>query len=75
MKAIKNIAILKPIVVYDNEKGLNYLSKKGCIMVEYEDNTRRELDLQNMVDLTDNDNFEYLICDKTKINFIFKAVE
>lgn len=75
MKAIKNIAILSPIVVYDVEKDLNFVSKKGCIIVEYIDNTRNELDLQNMVDLTDNNDYEYKIYNKTKIKYLFKGSE
>ena len=75
MKAIKNIAILSPIVVYDVEQDLNYISKKGCILVEYTDNTRNELDLQNMVDITNNTNYEYKIYNKTKVNYLFKGVE
>lgn len=75
MKEIKNIAILKPIIVYDAEEDINYLSKKGCIIVEYTDNTRNELDLENMVDLTNNTNYEYKIYNKTKIKYLFKGVE
>ena len=73
MKEIKNIAILSPILVYDAIKQKHYVSKKGCMLVEYVDNTRRELDLQNMVDLTDNINYEYEIYKKTKIKYIFKS--
>ena len=75
MKAIKNIAILRPILVYDTIKQKHYVSKKGFMLVEYIDNTRRELDLQNMVDLTDNIDYEYEIYKKTKIKYLFKEVE
>lgn len=73
MKEIKNIAILRPILVYDVIKQKHYASKKGCMIVEYVDNTRRELDLQNMVDLTDNIDYEYEIYKKTRIKWIFKG--
>ena len=73
MKQIKNIAIVKPILVYDACGDFNYLSKKGCIIVEYTDNTRNELDLQNMVDITSNTNIEYKIFKKTKLKYIFKG--
>ena len=73
MKEIKNIAILSPILVYDVEQDEHYVSKKGCIVVEYEDNTRNELDLENMVDLTNNVNFEYVLYNKTKMKYIFKS--
>ena len=73
MKLIKNIAILKPIVVYNAEEDINYLSKKGCMLVEYTDNTRHELDLENMIDLTNNNNYEFKTFKKTKIKYIFKG--
>lgn len=73
MKLIKNIAVLKPIVVFDKEDNINYLSKEGCIIVEYQGNTRHELDLQNMVDLTNNKRYEYKTCKKTKIKWLFKS--
>ena len=73
MKTIKNIAILKPIVVYDVNGDFHYISKKGCIIVEYEDNTRHELDLQNMVDITNNVNIEYKLFNKTKMKYLFRG--
>jgi hypothetical protein len=75
MKAIKNIAILKPIIVYNAKEDKNYISKKGCMIVEYIDNTRNTLDLLNNVDLTNITEYEYKIYDKTKIKYIFKGVE
>lgn len=73
MKEIKNIAILKPILIYDVIKQKHYVSKKGCMLVEYMDHTRNELDLQNMVDLTNNVDYEYEIYNKTKVKYIFKS--
>ena len=75
MKLIKNIAILKPVVIFDKEDNINYVSKEGCIVIEYKDNTKSYLDLQNMVDLSKCDRYEYKVYKKTKIKFIFKVVE
>ena len=73
MIAIKNIAILRPIIVYNAKEDKNYISKKGVMIVEYIDKTRRELDLLNNIDLTDITDYEYKIYKKTRIKWIFKG--
>ena len=75
MIAIKNIAILRPIIVYNAKEDKNYISKKGVMIVEYIDKTRRELDLLNNIDLTDITDYEYKIYKKTRIKYLFKGVE
>lgn len=75
MKEIKNIAILKPVLVYSVEDALHYISKKGVIIVEYTDNTKSELELENMIDLTKETNWELKAYKKTKIKFLFKNCE
>ena len=72
-KEIKSIAILKPIICYDNIQKVNYECKDGCIIVEYYDNTRNTIDLENMLDITNNERYEYKLYKKTKIKWLFKS--
>ena len=75
MKEIKNVALLKPVLVYSVADALHYVSKKGVIIVEYTDNTKSELELENMVDLTKNIDWEIKAYKKTKMKFLFKNSE
>ena len=70
---IKNIATIRPIVMYNQEKKTIYKSEKGLILVEFEDNTRRYLDVANEVDITDYKNWTPLLNNKTKMEYIFKG--
>lgn len=73
MMNIKNIATIKPIEMYNQEEKAIYKSEKGLILVEFEDNTRRYLDVANEVDITDYKNWTPLLNDKTKMEYIFKG--
>lgn len=60
MKKIKNIAILKKIIVKDLEKNEYFLHKKGVIVVEYDDFTKNIVDLSTKRDITFDENVEIL---------------
>lgn len=70
---IKNIAIIKPIQMYNEEQDCLYKSKKGLILVEYEDNSRRYLDIANEVDITDYKHWVPMLDKNTKMEYIFKG--
>ena len=70
---IKNIAIIKPIRVYNEEEQALYKSEKGLILVEFEDNSRRYLDIANEVDITDYKNWKPLLDKNSKMEYIFKG--
>lgn len=60
MKKIKNIAILKKILIKDLEKNEYFLHKKGVIVVEYDDFSKNIVDLSTNKDITDDKNIEIL---------------
>lgn len=73
MKEIKNIAILKPIYIYSEIEDEYYIMNKGCMIVEYIDDTRSMLDLESMKDVTHDRFYNYCVTKKTKIKYIFKG--
>lgn len=70
---IKNIAVLSPVDMYSKEEQATYINKKGVILVEFEDNSRRYLDISNKVDITDYDNWEVVLNKKSKMKYIFEG--
>lgn len=70
---IKNIAILSPVDMYNKEEQATYINKKGVILVEFEDNSRRYLDISNKVDITDYNNWEVVLNKKSKMKYIFEG--
>ena len=43
------------------------------ILVEFEDNSRRYLDISNKVDITDYDKWEVVLNNKSKMKYIFEG--
>lgn len=70
---IKNIAVLSPVDMYNKEEQATYINKKGVILVEFEDNSRRYLDISNKVDITDYNNWEVVLNNKSKMKYIFEG--
>lgn len=70
---IKNIAMVKPVKMFCLEDNSMYLNEKGLLLVEYEDDTRRYLDLAGNVDITDYEEWKPLISKDTKMEYIFKG--
>lgn len=70
---IKNIAIIKPVKMYNKDDDSFYLNEKGLMLVEYEDNSRRYLDVANRVDITDYEEWEPVLDKKSKMKFIFEG--
>ena len=70
---IKNIAVLSPVDMYNKEEQTTYINKKGVILVEFEDNSRRYLDISNKVDITDYNNWEVVLNKKSKMKYIFEG--
>jgi hypothetical protein len=70
---IKNIAIIKPVKMYNEDEKSAYKSKKGLILVEYEDNSRRYLDIANKVDITDYKNWIPMLDNNSKMKYIFEG--
>ena len=73
MMNIKNIAIVKPVKMYNKGDDSFYLNEKGLMLVEYEDNSRRYLDVANRVDITDYEEWEPVLDKKSKMKFIFEG--
>ena len=74
--SIKNIATIKPVDMLNKEENKVYLNEDGLILVEFEDNSRRYLDIGNKVDITDYENWIPLVDEDSKMEYIFKgAVE
>lgn len=73
MKEIKNIAILRNVVIYNKNHDKDYFTKKGVMIIEFEDNTRNILDLESNTDITNCKHLETkVIKGKTKIKTIFR---
>ena len=70
---IKNIAMIKPIKMYNTEEKTLYLNKKGLILVEFEDNSRRYLDIASKVDITDYTDWQIVLNGKSKMKYIFEG--
>lgn len=73
MNNIKNIAIVKPVEMYNQKEDQVYINKYGLILVEFEDNKRRYLDIKSKVDITDYEEWLPLISPKTKMEYIFEG--
>ena len=70
---IKNIAIVKPVDMFNKKDNNVYINDKGLILVEYEDNSRRYLDIGNGVDITDYKDWIPMINEKSKMDYMFKG--
>ena len=60
MKKVKNIAILKKIIIKDLEKNECFLHKKGVIVIEYDDFSKNVVDLSTNRDITYDENISIL---------------
>ena len=54
-KEIKNIAIIKNVIIHNKHHNKDYFTKKGILVIEYEDNTRNVLDIESSSDITNCD--------------------
>ena len=70
---IKNIAIVRPVDMFNKEDNTIYVNEKGLILVEFEDNSRRYLDIENKVDITDYKKWTPLINETSKLEYMFKG--
>ena len=72
-KAIKNIVQIKPMLCkYKNQE--HYVVPKGVLIIEFEDDSRRILDIANEVDVSDYEDYRYYLDPiKSKIKYIFKG--
>ena len=61
MKKVINIAQFKKIIMKDLEKNIHFVNKKGVILIEFEDFSRKIVDLEKNKDITDNKNIEILV--------------
>jgi hypothetical protein len=71
--SIKNIALVKPVDMFNKEENTIYINEEGLILVEFEDNSRRYLDVGNKVDITDYKNWIPLINETSKMEFMFRG--
>ena len=71
--SIKNIAIVKPVDMFNKEENKIYINDEGLILVEFEDNSRRYLDISNSVDITDYEKWIPMINNTSKMDYIFKG--
>ena len=71
--SIKNIAIVKPVDMFNKEENKIYINDEGLILVEFEDNSRRYLDISNSVDITDYEKWIPMINKTSKMDYIFKG--
>jgi len=70
---VKNIAIIKPVDMFNHEDNKIYINEQGLILVEFEDNSRRYLDIKHCVDITDYKSWTPLVCKESKLDYIFKG--
>lgn len=61
MKKIINIAHFKKIIMKDLEKNIHFVNKKGIILIEFEDFSRKIVDLEQNKDITDDNNIEIFV--------------
>lgn len=73
MNNIRNIAIVKPVDMFNKEEDKIYVNEEGLILVEFEDYSRRYLDIPNKVDITNYDNWTPMINETSKIEYIFEG--
>lgn len=71
--SIKNIAIVKPVDMFNKEENKIYINDEGLILVEFEDNSRRYLDISNSVDITDYEKWIPMINETSKMDYIFRG--
>lgn len=71
--SIKNIAIVKPVDMFNKEENKIYINDEGLILVEFEDNSRRYLDISNSVDITDYEKWIPMINNTSRMDYIFKG--
>ena len=70
---IKNIAKLDRVDMYKKKEDRIYVNDKGIILVEFEDNSRRILDLASQLDITDYNDWEVMIYNNNKMDYLFKG--
>ena len=70
-KNIIKIDKIAPIIIVDAEEDKKFLNKNGVYIIEYEDNSISTIDLKNNVDLTNIDNIEVGLFEKSKKETIF----
>lgn len=70
---IKNIAIVKPVDMFNKEDEKVYINESGLIVVEFEDNSRRYLDVDNRVDITNYKKWIPIVDKTTRMEYIFQG--
>ena len=73
MKDIRNIAIVKPVDMFNKKEDKIYINEDGLILVEFEDYSRRYLDVRHCVDITNYSNWIPMINEESEIEYIFKG--
>ena len=71
--SIKNIALVKPVDMFNKGENTIYINEEGLILVEFEDNSRRYLDIPNRVDITDYKDWIPMINETSKMDYIFRG--
>lgn len=71
--SIKNIAKVYPVDMLNKKENKIYINDNGLILVEFEDNSRRYLDIDNKVDITDYENWIPMINNTSKMEYIFRG--
>lgn len=71
-KKIDYVALIAPIYPYIASEDKTYMSKKGAIIIQYEDGTKSTLALECKEDLTNNTDIEFKIGKDSKIKTLFK---
>lgn len=68
---INKICKVAPVIVYDATEDASYILKQGVYLIEYDDKTISTLDIKNNVDVTNFENVEIKVYNKSKIKTIF----
>ena len=72
---IKNIMIIRNIVIYNEHHDRYYSSEKGIILVEFTNGEKATLDLDSMCDISDSDYLKVIIDKKTsECEYLFKNI-
>ena len=69
---VDKIYKVAPVIVYDATEDASYILKQGVYLIEYDDKTISTLDIKNNVDITNFENIEVEIYNKSKIKVIFE---